>query len=155
MKLILSIIFTIFVSSAVGEIIKHVECRDVVNKCQIHAVRINPCPQAADDIANPCHIKRGRSATVEFDYTADFDATNAKGEIFWVSPEGDLPFQGMDQNACNYTQCPINRERRTYTQRFDTMRKYPARIFDLRWKLSNADNADEFCCFNIKIKLTK
>lgn len=29
MKLILSIVFTLFVSSAVGEVIKHAECRDV------------------------------------------------------------------------------------------------------------------------------
>lgn len=108
----------------------------------------------------------------------DFNATTGKGDIFWMSPEGDVPFVGMDQNACSYTQCPIKQgERRSYSHKFDTMRKYPAvnfiyysnekftevfyyvsilqRIFDLRWMLSNAENANEFCCFVIKIKLTK
>lgn len=60
----------------------------------------------------------------------DFNATTGKGEIFWMSPEGDLPFIGMDQTACSYTQCPITKdERKSYSQRFDTMRKYPAVSF--------------------------
>lgn len=44
-----------------------------------------------------------------------------------MSPEGDMPFIGMDTNACNFTQCPINKdERKNYSQKFETMRKYPA-----------------------------
>ncbi|KAJ6646729.1 NPC intracellular cholesterol transporter 2 [Pseudolycoriella hygida] len=156
MKLLLSVVFTLFVSSAVGEVIKHSVCSDEENQCTIHAVRVNPCPQAADNNANPCHIKRGRSASIDFDYTAGFDATNGKGEVFWMSAEGDLPFLGMDSNACSFTQCPIKKdERKTYSQTFETKRKYPARIFDIKWKLSNADNPQEFCCFVMKIKLTK
>lgn len=35
--------------------------------CKIHEVRVEPCPEAEED--KPCKVKRGKSATIEFDYT--------------------------------------------------------------------------------------
>lgn len=35
--------------------------------CAINEVRVNPCPEAKQD--RTCKVKRGRSATIEYDYT--------------------------------------------------------------------------------------
>lgn len=35
--------------------------------CKIHEVKINPCPEASNN--EPCRIKRGRTASMEFEFT--------------------------------------------------------------------------------------
>lgn len=87
-------------------------------------MRIDPCPEAASDL--PCKIKRGKSASIEFDYTADYNSTILTTAVFWASPDGDLPFVGMDKNACTYTQCPTNMNvKQTYRYTVPIHRKYP------------------------------
>lgn len=92
--------------------------------CTVHEVRITGCRQFANGV---CKIKRGQSAEIAFDYTADFAAEAANGQVYWVSPERDLPFVGMETNACLHTACPlVSGARQTYTYTFETSRKYQA-----------------------------
>lgn len=39
----------------------------VPGSCSVHEVRIQPCPESEEH--KPCKVKRGKTATIEFDYT--------------------------------------------------------------------------------------
>lgn len=39
----------------------------IPGNCVINEVRVDPCPEAKQD--KSCKVKRGRSATIEYDYT--------------------------------------------------------------------------------------
>lgn len=56
----------------------------------------------------------------------DFDATNATGAVWWASPEGDIPFAGMNRAACDNTKCPIEKSvKNTYAYSLPIAKKYP------------------------------
>lgn len=126
-------------------------------QCTVHEVRINPCPESVDH--KPCKIKRGKSASIEFDYTTDFNSSSAHGQVYWESDEGDLPFLGMNTQACQHTSCPIvTSTRQTYAYTLDVAKKFPARTYLIKWILRNPqqpEESTEMCCFRTKIKLVK
>ncbi|XP_037915122.1 MD-2-related lipid-recognition protein-like [Hermetia illucens] len=53
-----------------------------IGDCKVNEVRINNCPEAVS--GEPCKIKRGRSAEIEFDFTPDCDET-AHAAMFLVN----------------------------------------------------------------------
>lgn len=60
-------------------------------------------------------------------YIKEFDSSNAHGQVYWASPDGDVPFAGMNTNACEHTACPLNKNaKQTYTYTLDTAKKFPA-----------------------------
>lgn len=62
-----------------------------------------------------------------FDHSADFDANTAISEVYWASPEGDIPFAGMNRAACEHTTCPLQRTTKNlYTYSLLIDKKYPA-----------------------------
>lgn len=144
----------------------------IATSCAIHEVRIDPCPEASSDL--PCKVKRGKSATISFDYTPckcglnwncffflftlipiAFDSATAFGQVYWASPDGDIPFAGMNTNGCDHTSCPLNKDaKQTYVYTLETAKKFPVRVFDIKWKLSNPIT-QELCCFQTKIRLIK
>uniref|UniRef100_A0A1B0CJX2 MD-2-related lipid-recognition domain-containing protein n=1 Tax=Lutzomyia longipalpis TaxID=7200 RepID=A0A1B0CJX2_LUTLO len=106
--------------------------------CTIHAVRINPCPEAAKDL--PCKIKRGRSASIEFDYSSEFRATELDSRVYWSNEGVDLPLIGVDTNGCNIVTCPIEANiNNTYTWTLNVSKKFPIRQFDIKMKIKNED----------------
>lgn len=97
---------------------------ETVSRCDVHEVRIDPCPEADTNL--PCKVKRGKSAVIEFDYTTDYNSTLLNTKVFWASPDGDLPFVGMEKEACPYTQCPTKiNHKQTYRYTVPIHRKYP------------------------------
>ncbi|EDS45756.1 conserved hypothetical protein [Culex quinquefasciatus] len=92
----------------------------------------------------------GQNATISFDYTAGFDAKVATAKAWWTMPSLDLPFIGMDNDACKYTGCPIVAGRKqAYSYELPIMKIFPSRAYDVKWQLLNENG--EQCCFIIPI----
>ncbi|XP_033208380.1 MD-2-related lipid-recognition protein-like [Belonocnema kinseyi] len=145
----------ILASSAFAEIVQWQACPTSPNaplNCTVHEVRVDPCKEA--DQGKPCKIKRGIDASISFDFTPNFDATTAESRAYWVSPLMDLPFVGMETDACKATQCPIVKaQKKSYTMHLPIAKSFPIRAYDVKWKLWNDKEQD--CCFIFQIKLTK
>ncbi|XP_015114239.1 MD-2-related lipid-recognition protein [Diachasma alloeum] len=120
--------------------------------CTVHELRINPCAEAAE--GKPCRVKRGTDASIEFDYTTNFAADTLQGRAYWANKLMDVPFLGMETNACLSTPCPLKADtKQTYKMALHVDTKYPARSFDVKWKLWNQQEQE--CCIVFQIKLTK
>ncbi|XP_014471875.1 PREDICTED: MD-2-related lipid-recognition protein-like [Dinoponera quadriceps] len=123
-----------------------------VSSCSIHEVRVEPCREALD--GKPCGLKRGRTASISFDYTVNFSGDTLSSRVYWASEIMDLPFLGMPLDACTSTVCPATPgQRQTYSVELPMSKKFPARTYDLKWKLWNAQEQE--CCFMFAIKLLK
>ncbi|XP_055706621.1 MD-2-related lipid-recognition protein-like [Phlebotomus papatasi] len=147
------LIVCMVISLSASELVRFHECEEKSPQdCTIHAVRINPCPEAEND--QPCKVKRGRSATIEFDYSTAFRATELDSRIYWSNEGVDLPLIGVDTNGCNIVSCPVEANvNNTYAWTLNVSKKFPIRTFDIKMKIKNED--DNFCCFLTKIRLTK
>lgn len=83
-------------------------CPDTVTSCEVQEVRLSPCPEAA--AGKRCKVKRGNNVNISFDFKPNFDAVdNLENDVYWASPEGDLPWQGLERNACSHVSCPIKK----------------------------------------------
>ncbi|PNF33184.1 hypothetical protein B7P43_G12809 [Cryptotermes secundus] len=95
--------------------------------CTINEVRISPCVEALENL--PCKIKRGRSASIQFDFTPTVGSETLTGKVYWVNQMGDLPFVGMNSDACTFTTCPIQPDRRqTYEYQLSISKRFPVVI---------------------------
>lgn len=102
---------------------QHQACPEV-SACTVHEVRVDGCRSVRNGV---CKVKRGTTPVISFDYTPEFAATSVHGQVYWISPEGDLPFVGMETAACQHTSCPLaSGVRQTYAYNFETSRKYQA-----------------------------
>jgi Niemann-Pick C2 protein len=63
---------------------------------------------------------------MDFVMVTAVSADNLTGKVYWVNQMGDLPFVGMNSNACTFTTCPIQAdERQTYTYQLHISKKFP------------------------------
>jgi Niemann-Pick C2 protein len=119
--------------------------------CTIHEVRVDPCREAAEK--KPCSLKRGSDASINFDYTPQFNG-NLSSRAYWASEIVDLPFVGMPLDACTSTVCPASPgQKQSYSVLLHISKKFPARTYDVKWKLWNEQEQE--CCFMFQIKLVK
>lgn len=96
-----------------------------MKKCIVSKVDVSPCPQAATKKA--CEIKKGKSASISFEFTPGFNAATAVSQAYWETDALDLPFTGMDNDACKYTDCPIEANvLANYTYNLKISKKFPA-----------------------------
>ncbi|XP_012218559.1 MD-2-related lipid-recognition protein [Linepithema humile] len=143
-------------STVYAEIVHWTSCpqpssENVPSNCTIHEVRVDPCREAEEK--KPCFLRRGRNASISFDYTTDFSG-NLNSRAYWASEIMDLPFLGMPLDACPATTCPATPgQRQTYQIYLPISKKFPARTYDLKWKLWNEQGQE--CCFMFPIKLLK
>ncbi|XP_055594921.1 MD-2-related lipid-recognition protein-like [Uranotaenia lowii] len=144
-----AIIFCALFVAVSAEIVKFSNCKETT-KCQVHQVRIDPCPESASN--KPCTMLKGTNATIAFDYTPEFDAQVATAKAFWTQTAMDLPFAGMDSEGCKYTSCPLQSgTKQSYSYDLPIQKKYPTRVYDVKWILEN--EAEEMCCFIIQISV--
>ncbi|XP_055316438.1 MD-2-related lipid-recognition protein-like [Sitodiplosis mosellana] len=152
----LSLTWLVCISNA--EHVQHAPCESNPGDCTVHEVRVVPCPESEEH--KPCKVKRGKTATISFDFTTQWEATTAHGELFSADDEEDLPLNGMNMhNACQFTSCPIRAStKQSYTYTLPLAKKFPVGTYTIRWVLRNAakpEETNERCCFTTKIKLTK
>ncbi|XP_076679057.1 MD-2-related lipid-recognition protein [Andrena cerasifolii] len=120
--------------------------------CTIHEVNLDPCKEAAE--GKPCKLKRGITGNLTYDYTPGFSSDKMQGRVFWASEVMDIPFLGMDPDACLTTTCPlVEGQRNTYTAHITILKKYPIRMYNLKWKIWNEQGQE--CCFMIQTKIVK
>ncbi|XP_012284574.1 MD-2-related lipid-recognition protein [Orussus abietinus] len=120
--------------------------------CTIHEVRVDPCKEAPE--GKPCRIRRGHDANISFDYTAEFEGDKLEGRAYWANQVVDLPFLGMETDACVATPCPATPgKKQTYEFRLPLAKKLPVRTYDVKWKLWN--DKEQECCLIVQVKLTK
>lgn len=56
----------------------------------------------------------------------EWEATTAHGEVYSADDEEDLPLNGMNTNACQFTTCPIRPStKHTYTYTLPLAKKFP------------------------------
>ena len=123
-----------------------------VLQCTVSNVAITPCPEAAE--GQPCRVKKGRNVAIDFDITTEFPAETLHSQAYWAKGSVDLPLIPMENDGCKSTQCPIAiGATHSYHWSLDVDKKYPARPFPVKMKLTNEDG--NFCCFQFNIKLTK
>lgn len=93
--------------------------------CVINEITVEPCPEAANN--KPCKLKRGKSAKLSFNFTPGFDATTASSEAYWIGQLNEVPWAGMNTDACAMTTCPIQKGvNQTYSYELEVAKKYPA-----------------------------
>ncbi|XP_072742573.1 MD-2-related lipid-recognition protein [Anoplolepis gracilipes] len=152
------LILTVF--AVYAEVVHWTPCPEVdyvdndTSVCTIHEVTVDPCREAEE--RKPCSLKKGRNASITFDYTTHFNSETLLSRAYWASEIVDLPFLGMPLDACssNCTICPTTPGvRQTYTVLLPISKKFPSRTYDLKWKLWGAE--EKLCCFMFQIKLVK
>ncbi|TGZ32183.1 Ecdysteroid-regulated 16 kDa protein [Temnothorax longispinosus] len=148
-----AVILILALSTVYAEVVHWTPCppSSAEQLCTIHEVRVNPCSEAEE--RKPCSIKKGRNASISFDFTPEFNGSLST-RAYWASEIVDLPFLGMPLNACTSTVCPSSPgQRQTYSVILPISKKFPARTYDLKWKLWN--ELEQECCFMFQIKLVK
>ncbi|EFN80227.1 Epididymal secretory protein E1 [Harpegnathos saltator] len=150
--LVTAVFLSLVVYATHAEVVHWHSCPEPIStNCVIHEVRVEPCAEALE--SKPCGLKRGRNASISFDYTADFSG-NVFSRAYWASELMDLPFLGMPLDACTSTVCPVQPgQRQTYSVVLPISKKFPTRKYDLKWKLWNEQ--ENSCCFMLAIKLLK
>ncbi|KAK6634008.1 hypothetical protein RUM44_004615 [Polyplax serrata] len=98
-------------------------CVTVNMNCKVDAVRVTPCAEAEEN--KPCVIKRGKTATIEFDYEPSGNYSDLETRAYWASVTGDLPFIGMDTNGCAHTECPTTPPKETFSYNLSLSKKLP------------------------------
>ncbi|KAH0948266.1 hypothetical protein HN011_009316 [Eciton burchellii] len=149
-----AVLLVFALSTVYAEVVHWTECPSSMRpvNCEIHEVRVEPCREAAE--RKPCLLKRGRNASISFDYTPRFNGNTLSSRAYWASEVADLPFLGMPLDACTSTVCPaVAGERQTYSVILPISKKFPPRTYELKWKLWNEES--EECCFMFPIKLQK
>ncbi|KAF6205702.1 hypothetical protein GE061_019875 [Apolygus lucorum] len=150
----LIVIFASWPSS--GELIAYDKCEAAGTPgCDISNLQINPCPEAASN--EPCKIKRGSSATLTYNFTPRWapGAGAIKTRAYWAAVV-DLPFLGMDSDACKFTTCPIVKDQQNfYNFTLFIEKKYPAQKYDIKFRIweDEAEPKKE-CCVVFQLKLT-
>uniref|UniRef100_A0AAG5DNI6 MD-2-related lipid-recognition domain-containing protein n=1 Tax=Anopheles atroparvus TaxID=41427 RepID=A0AAG5DNI6_ANOAO len=135
-----------------AEVVNFKSCIGEVNKCTINEVSITPCPEAEEGRA--CTVYRGTNVSITFDFTPEFAAKELSADVSWTQPSMDLPFIGMDTEACKYTSCPAESgKRQTYSYDLPIKKSYPPKHYDVKWKLTS-ENKDS-CCLVVQINITK
>ncbi|XP_013111171.2 MD-2-related lipid-recognition protein [Stomoxys calcitrans] len=139
------------VGIAMAEVVPFRACS--VNQCQLAEVRVDPC--ARDNPNAGCTLKRRQPATLELDFTPEFNADTLSASLNWVRPDGqELPLISMDREACKYTNCPVtNGQQQTYKVEIPIDKKFPLNAYTIKWTLKAPSG--EQCCFTHDIKLIR
>ncbi|XP_043264722.1 MD-2-related lipid-recognition protein-like [Colletes gigas] len=153
--LLLALLF-LALSAARAELVPSWPCSypdpNTPTNCTVHEVYVDPCKEAIEN--KPCKIKRGIIGNMTFHYTPNFTAEKLQARIYWASQMMDIPFLGMNPDACLSTPCPvIAGQRSTYHAEINILKKYPIRMYDIKWKIWN--ELEQECCFMFQIKITK
>lgn len=124
-----------------------------VNNCEIHEVRVDPCPQTLNN--NVCNIRRRKPATMSFDFTPHFDADTLEANLHWIKSEDQLlPLINMEKDACKTTTCPIQKDQKsTYSIEIPIQNKFPINYYNIKWSFIAPDGNQ--CCFTHGIKLVR
>jgi Niemann-Pick C2 protein len=100
-----------------------------------------------------CILKRGSFYTMNVDFNPDFEGDDVTMMAYALLPGGtDASFPGMNDNACDWMQCPVVKNKvQTYTFNLTMSRGYPIGSFNVRWLMKQGDKPK--CCFQNRFKI--
>lgn len=76
--------------------------------CKIHKVEIVGCRKERNS-ASECKLRRNsENASVSIQFTPDFEGDNITMLAYTTVPI-EAPWPGMDDNACNFMTCPVEK----------------------------------------------
>jgi ML domain len=89
---------------------------------------------------------------MDMEFTPDFEGSDLTLLAYALLPGVDAEFQGMDDNACHWMKCPVEKGvKQTYTFNLFMQPTYPKGLFNVRW-LMKKGGANR-CCFLNKFKI--
>ncbi|XP_073946526.1 uncharacterized protein [Choristoneura fumiferana] len=147
-RVIISLVFAACVIAA-GQAspATQLNCDDEVTQCTVSNVDITPCADKSN-----CQIKKGRNATINFDFTPEFSATELETAVSYLG----APFQGLERNACLFTTCPVTQgTTQALSYNLYLNKKLPAGFYTIKWKVWNKADPAQLCCFQTKIAIRK
>ncbi|KAL4708212.1 hypothetical protein ACJJTC_016871 [Scirpophaga incertulas] len=127
-------------------------CPDVSPEiCTIRELRIAPCPR------HPCPLKKGRNATLDFDFTPNFAASKLQTAVYWADDPQQTPFGTVGiADACPHITCPtVAGTPNIFTYTLYIGKKLPNGKYWFRWKVWNEDNPAEVCCLETRVELRR
>ncbi|CAK1582476.1 unnamed protein product [Parnassius mnemosyne] len=136
-----------------GEVAVFKKCEPAADDiCTISEVRITPCK--SDKV---CKLKKGELHSISFDFVPNFTTQKLKTGVFWANGAVDVPFAELQEaDGCQYTTCPTEAgksQQLNYSLRIG--KKLPSGKFQLKWKVWNEENSDQYCCFLSNIRIMK
>lgn len=87
------------------------------------------------------------------DFKPDFEGNDVTLLAYALLPGGsNVPFPGMNENACDWMQCPVIKDKvQTYTFNLTMSKDYPAGLFNVRWLMKL--KGESKCCFQNKFRI--
>jgi hypothetical protein len=99
-----------------------------------------------------CKLKRGTNYTMTVDFIPDFEGDDITLLAYALLPLKDVGFDGMDENACHWMNCPVVKGiKQTYTFRLSMSKSYPSGMFNTRWSMKKGGVPT--CCFVNKFRI--
>jgi len=144
----------VIVGLAYGEVIDNNGCTKGPHarsiQSEVHEIRVIPCAEA--DTGEPCKVYRGTNATIEVDFTPSRNSgRRMKNAMFWMS-KVDLPFRGLNANACRFMTCPLRANTRTaYSATLSLGSNLPVGTYPIKLRLY--EGSKNYFCQTFSIKL--
>lgn len=86
------------------------------------------------------------------DFVPKFEGSDVTLLAYALLPGVDAPFPDMDDNACNWMQCPVVKDvKQTYVFKLSMNAGFPKGMFNVRWLMKQG--GEPKCCFTNKFKL--
>ncbi|CAH0677274.1 unnamed protein product [Chilo suppressalis] len=145
-------VFLTLLAVAAAEVAVFRRCDKVSqDPCTITELRITPCRKS------PCVLKKGRNASLEFDFTPNFATSKLKTAVYWADDPTEAPFATVGiADGCQHATCPtVVGTQNTLTYSLYVGKKLPNGKFWFRWKLWNDENPEQLCCFETNVELKK
>ncbi|XP_063625072.1 MD-2-related lipid-recognition protein-like [Cydia splendana] len=125
-------------------------CLGEVTQCEVSNVQITPCTKQ-----ERCLFKIGKNASISFDFTPAFDATELETEVSTLVSGVKQNFPGLDRDGCKSTACPVSAgKKQNFSHNLQLRRAEVAKgSYDIKWELWNKAQREQMCCFITRIRL--
>jgi len=143
-----------------AEIIENVPCtgrRESNIQSTVHEISVTPCESANGLSSSPCRLTRGTNSTaiLTVKFTPQLKHKRMKATLAWRNGNIDLPFRGMQSNACRSLaegRCPTTPgQQMTWTALVPLSSSFPANNYPLKLKIM--DGSKFVVCNHFSIKL--
>eukprot|EP00102_Acyrthosiphon_pisum_P006888 XP_003240802.2 PREDICTED: MD-2-related lipid-recognition protein-like [Acyrthosiphon pisum] len=120
-------------------------------QCRINELYIYPCHEAAQN--KPCGWPENSNTSVAFVYTPEFGANSPRTQLYAETFLMDLPFLNIDNDACLYTSCPVEKDTQQYWL-FDLYvpKNYGKYYYTVKYVLWNPIYHQQ-CCFVFDVQI--
>lgn len=157
---IFAVVALALVNLVSAEIIENVPCtgtRESNLVSTVHEISVSPCEDASGLVSSPCRLQRGANSTaiITVKFTPQLKHRRMKATLAWRNGRIDLPFRGMQSNACRSLaegKCPTTPNQQiTWSAAVPLKSSFPASNYPL--KLSIMDGSKYIVCNMFSIKL--